>query len=326
MHKISCVERTIIMFHVAIIGAGNIAEKMAETLNQMTEASAYAVASRDLEKAKAFAKKFHMEKAYGSYEEMMQDQEIDLVYVATPHSFHYEHMMLCLKHGKNVLCEKPFTVTCQEAEKALSYAEEQGLFVTEAMWTRYLPQTEVLKSILEEKPVGKVSMVTANLGYPLSDIPRMYKPESAGGAMLDLGCYPLHFVAICLGDQVESVTCHIDKYSTGVDAQNVVTLQYPDNVLAISSSTMMAKSDRKGVLFCENGYIVVENVNNYEDITVYDSDYQEIRKYPQPPQITGFEYQVLASKEAIESGNTQCTQLPHKEILRIVKMMEECLH
>lgn len=312
-------------FNVAILGAGNIAGKMAETIQKMEDVTGYAVASRDAAKAKKFAKQYEIQKAYGSYEEMLEDDKIDLVYIATPHSFHYEHMMLCLKRGKNVICEKPFTVTYQEASEVLKFAEEQRLFVTEAMWTRYMPLAKTLKEVIKEEPVGKISMVTANLGYPLSSVPRMYKPELAGGAMLDLGCYPLHFIAMCLGDGVKSVQCHIDKYETGVDAQNVVTLQYENNVMAVAQSTMLALTDRQGLLVGANGYIVVDNINNFEKIRVFDKDYQEIKTYSQPEQITGFEYQVEASKKAIETGKIECEQLPHHEILRIVKMIEDCL-
>lgn len=198
------------MINVALLGLGNIAQKMAKTLAGMIAqgnegVAMYAVAARDGERALQFARDFGFEKAYGSYEEMLRDPDVDLVYVATPHSHHYEHMMLCLRHGKHVLCEKPFTVNARQAEEVFAAACEKGLYVAEAIWTRYLPSRQMIDKLIAEDAIGKPCQVTANFAYVLSHLERMYKPELAGGALLDLGVYPLNFASMVLGGAVKEI-------------------------------------------------------------------------------------------------------------------------
>ena len=203
---------------VGILGAGNIAKKMAETLNGMEGASAYAVASRSLEKAEEFAKLNHVEKAYGSYEEMLQDEQVELVYVATPHSHHLEHGKLCIKYGKPILMEKAFTANVDQARELLDCARDRGVFITEAIWTRYMPSRKKIDHIIASGQLGEICSLTANLGYALTDKKRMTDPALAGGALLDVGIYPLNFASMVLGNDVEKMTSACVKYKTGVDA------------------------------------------------------------------------------------------------------------
>ena len=203
--------------NVGILGAGNIAGKMACTLNGMKDATAYAVASRDLKRAQSFAKEYQMEKAYGSYEEMLADDKVDLVYVATPHSHHLEHGKLCISYGKPVLCEKAFTANAAQARELLDYAKEKGVFITEAIWTRYMPSRKIITDILESGELGDIHMLSANLGYSISHKERLVKPELAGGALLDVGIYPLNFASMFLGNDIVNITSACVKHETGVD-------------------------------------------------------------------------------------------------------------
>ena len=151
------------MFKVGIIGAGWIADKMAEALAPLDDYCVYAIASRSLEKAEAFAEHWNIPKAYGSYEEMVADKEIDLVYIATPHSHHFPHTMLALEHGKPVLVEKSFTANAEEAEILLKTAKEKGIFITEAIWTRYMPLSHKVKELMESGIIGEPRLLTATL-------------------------------------------------------------------------------------------------------------------------------------------------------------------
>ena len=171
---------------LAILGAGGIACKMAETVNQMQEVELYAVASRTEEKARQFSDTYHASKWYGSYEEMVADDGIDLVYVATPHSHHKEHTMLCLNHNRAVLCEKAFAVNTKEAEDMIRLAKEKNILLAEAMWVRYMPMSFTLKEIIDSGVIGKITGLTANLGYSLMQVERLIRLELAGGALLDL--------------------------------------------------------------------------------------------------------------------------------------------
>ena len=191
---------------MGILGSGGIAHTMANTVKQMADVELYAVGARTLEKAQSFAEEFGMPKAYGSYEELAADPELDLVYVATPHSHHYPHVKLLLEHGKNVLCEKAFTVNADQARELFQMAEEKKLLLTEAIWTRYIPIQKTLNEVIESGAIGKVHSMTANLCYLISGVERLKKPELAGGALLDVGVYPLNFACMIDRTPVDKVT------------------------------------------------------------------------------------------------------------------------
>ena len=308
---------------IGIIGCGWIAEKMAITLQGMEKVESYAIASRDLNKAETFAQKWNFTRAYGSYEEMLDDELVDLVYIATPHSHHYAHTRLSLLKGKPVLCEKAFTANAKEAEELLQLAKEKNLFLTEAIWTRYMPLSQTICELVDNGAIGRPQLLTANLCYPNYHKERMHKPELAGGALLDLGVYTLNFAAMVFGTDIIRTTSACIKTDTGVDAQNSITLEYADGKLAILCSSQMAKSDRQGIISGDKGFIIVDNINNPQKVSVYDSDYQLTAVYNCPPQITGYEYQVYASIEALENGWLESPFMPHQETLRIMRQMDE---
>lgn len=203
--------------NVAILGAGRIAHTMAGTLTQMAEDSLYsswihpyAVAARDITRAQAFADQWHFDKAYGSYEELVADPDVDLVYIATPHSLHAEQAILCMKAGKNVLVEKSFTANAGQAREALAVAEETGMLCTEAIWTRYMPSRKLINEVIESGEIGEVKAASANLCYPVSGKARMTDPACAGGALLDVGVYPLNFLDMAIGADHGRTLDHFD--------------------------------------------------------------------------------------------------------------------
>ncbi len=230
---------------VGIIGAGGIAVTMAKTLNEMEDATAYAVASRDLAKAQAFAEKNQIEKAYGSYEELFADPEVELVYVATPHSHHYQYMKMALEAGKPVLCEKAFTANAAQAEEIFRISEEKGIFAGEAMWTRFLPSRAMIDEVIRSGEIGKVHMITANLGYDIKNVERLRNPELAGGALLDVGIYPLTFIRMITDAKIKSMDTSCVKLETGVDAQNAATFIFEDGCMA-SDAQQHVRRNRAG--------------------------------------------------------------------------------
>lgn len=307
---------------IGIIGCGWIAEKMAITLQGMENVQAYAIASRDILKARNFAKQWNFTHAYGSYEEMLEDEGVDLVYIATPHSHHYDHTRLSLLKGKPVLCEKSFTANAKQAEALIQLAKEKNLFLTEAIWTRYMPLSQTIRELIDSGVIGQPILLTANLGYPNYDWERMHKPELAGGALLDLGVYTLNFAAMAFGTDIVKTTSTCIKSATGIDAQNSITLEYADGKMAVLNSSLLAKSDRQGIISGDKGFMIVENINNPQQVRVYDEDYQLKATYDCPPQITGYEYQVYASIEALNNGWLESPYMPHAETLRIMQQMD----
>ncbi len=309
-------------YNIGIMGAGNIAGVMARTIKKMKHVKLYAVASRQQVKADVFANKYGCKKAYGSYEELVTDKKVDLIYIATPHSEHYENAKLCILNGKPVLCEKAFTANAKQAEELIALAREKQVFLTEAIWTRYMPMVSTIQQVLGSGVIGELKTLTANLGYAVGQLPRMQEPALCGGALLDLGIYPLTFAFMMFGTHYDRVVSSCSYTATGVDEQNSMTFYYPDGKMAILSSTMTAISDRKGIIYGTKGYAIVENINNFESITVYDNHYKKIAEYKCPKQITGYEYEVEACISALAKGELECVQMPHSEIIRMMKVMD----
>lgn len=309
--------------NIGILGAGSIARQMAYTISKMDNAINYAIASRDYKKSQEFAKEFRVIKAYGSYEEMIKDPEVELVYIATPHSLHYEHAKLCLNNGKHVLCEKAFTINEKQAEELFEIAKEKNLFITEAIWTRYMPMRKTLDDILESDVIDELHSLTANLGYRINNVPRLVDPNFAGGSLLDVGVYTLNFASMVFGNNIKDISSTVIKTDTGVDAQNSITLYYENNRMAILHSTMMSRTDRRGIIYGSKGYIEVENINNCEGIKIYSLDGNLIDEYKTPKQITGYEYEVEASIKAIKNGELECIEMPHSETLIIMRLMDK---
>ncbi len=307
---------------IGILGAGRIAGTLAETMNKMPEVDCYGVASRDLEKAKAFAKEHGFAHAFGSYEGMLADEKIELVYIATPHSHHYQHMKMCLDAGKHVLCEKSFTVNAAQAKEIFRIAEDKKLLATEAIWTRYMPSRKMINDLLDEKVIGEVWKLTANLNYPLCDKERIVKPELAGGALLDVGVYPLNFAYMHFGDGVSKIQSAAQLTDAGVDSENGMILLYQDGRMAVLNSGIHAKSDSQGVFYGSHGCMIVENINNPEAIKIYDKDRNLLREIKVPEQISGYEYEITETIACIRDGKPECPSMPHAETIKMMQIMD----
>ncbi len=306
----------------AILGAGNIAGTLAVTMRELEEVECYAVASRDIKKAQAFAKQYGFQKAYGSYEEMLADEAVELVYIATPHSHHYQHMKLCIEAGKHVLCEKAFTTTRAQAEEIFRLAKERDVLVTEAVWTRYMPSRKIINDLLAEGVIGEVKTLTANLSYVISAKERIIRPELAGGALLDVGVYTLNFALMHFGNSIVKKQSVVHLTETGVDGQNVITLSYEDGRLAILNSGIYGMSDRQGIFYGSEGLMVIENINNPQEIKIYDEKRELCRTIPLPERVNGYEYEILETIDCIRKGQRECPSMRHQDTLEVMEMMD----
>ncbi len=310
------------MFKVGIIGAGWIAEKMAEALAPLEDYCVYAIASRSIGKATEFAGRWNIPKAYGSYEDMVKDNDVDLVYIATPHSHHFPHAMLALNAGKPVLVEKAFTANAAEAEELIETARSKGLFITEAIWTRYMPLSHKVKEIMESGIIGKPRVITATLCYMMEFKERILRPDLCGGALLDLGVYALNFARMYFGtDIVRSVSnCHMGP--TGIDLQECISLSYADGKMANLQAGTLCLNDRQGIINGTEGYIRVDNINCPEVVEVY-RNYELVERYVKPEDmVNGYEYQVIEARRCIEAGLPESPMMPHQETLDIMKQMD----
>lgn len=307
---------------IGIIGAGHIADVVTPTLVAMEGMECYAVSSRCLEKAQAFAEKYGFEKAYGSYEEMLCDPDVELVYVATPHSHHYAHMMQCINAGKPILCEKAFALNADQAKKIKMAAAEKGVYVAEAIWTRYMPSRKIINDVLASGIIGKPNTLTANLSYVISHKERIYDPNLAGGALLDIGVYGINFALMHFGTDIERVESSVKMLDTGVDAMETITIFYKDGRMAVLTHSIFCRSDRKGIIHGDKGYMVIENINNPQSLRVYDLKDQEIAFYDFSDQISGYEFQFAESAACIAAGKTEADSMPMEDTVFVMEFMD----
>jgi predicted dehydrogenase len=307
---------------VGIVGAGLMADRMAATLVQMDTVDVRAVAARDEERARQFAAKHGIAKAYGSYAQLAEDPDVQLVYIATPNSHHREHCILCLEHGKHVLCEKPFTMDAAEAREVFAAAKEKHLVVAEAMWTRYMPFMKTLRKIVDDGTIGKVLFIDAGVGHDVQHMERLSAPALGGGALLDLGVYALNFAAAFIDESPSSIAASRTKYSTGVDAQNTVVLSYPSGAMATLSTSMIVRTPGQGAVYGDKGSIIVDNIIKPRTARRYSATLELIETLTAPDWISGLEYEVLAVADAIRGGLDECPAYPHKWTLDILGQME----
>ena len=308
--------------NVGVIGAGRIAHIVIPTVQQLPGITCLAIASREKERAEEFAKEHGIPKAYGSYEELLQDPEIDLVYIATPHSHHCEQMLQCIEHGKAVLSEKAFTANAEQAKKVREYAAKKGVFVAEAIWTRYMPSRKVIQEMLDSGIIGEVRFLTANLFYDIDDKERLVRRDLCGGALLDVGVYGLNFALMHFGQDLEKVESSVMMTEGGVDGQENITLFFKNGRMAAVQAGMFGRSDRRGTFYGEKGYIVVDNINNPTCATAWDRYGHQLGHWEAPARISGFEYEFLACRDAIARGLCEPADMPHAESIRVMRLMD----
>lgn len=307
---------------IGVLGTGLIVECTVPTLARLEKIERYAIASRNPERAREAADKFGFTIGYGSYEELVADPEVELVYIATPHSRHYDDMKLCIEHGKSVLCEKAFTMNSGQAKEIAELAAQKGVFVAEAIWTRYMPSRKLIQNMLDSGIIGKVSTLTANLSYIISQNYRITAPELAGGALLDVGVYGLNFAIMHFGTEIERIETSVQFTDTGVDGMESITLFYKDGRMAVLTHGIYARSDRKGIFYGDKGYMVVENINNPQSVSVYDLEDRLIQQVGVPEQISGYEYEFLECIERIEKKEIESYSMPLKDSIFVMEVAD----
>lgn len=308
---------------VGIIGAGWIAEKAAITLKNLEGASCYAIASRSLEKAQAFAEKWQVSCAYGSYSELIADENVDLVYVATPHSHHYDVTKEALENGKPCLVEKAFMANHRQAADIVRISRERKVFLAEAIWTRYQPTVQIVRQLISNGQIGTPRLITATLGYSMGNKPRIMRPDLCGGALLDLGVYAINFVRMFCDSPIEKMESQCVKSDTGMDLTNAISFTFANGMLANVQSSACCVGDNIGVIAGTEGNIIIDNINNPQRIRINKRDRVFVKDINVPKQITGYEYQFIACKQALEEGLIEPPQMPLEETLYIMKMMDE---
>lgn len=252
-----------------ILGPGNIARDFAQALNRVN-GEVYAVASRNKERAEKFARENNVKKAYGSYDEIIKDKDIDVVYIATPHSNHYEYIIKSLNNNKHVLCEKAITVNERELEEALKIAREKNLVLEEAMTLFHMPLYEKVIKKINKEDLGKVNMVQVSFGSfkEYDENNRFFNLDLAGGALLDIGTYALSFARYFLSSMPEEILSTVKKAKTGVDEESGIILKTKEDEIATISLAFRSKMPKRGIVSCYNGFITIDNFPRANKATI----------------------------------------------------------
>ena len=252
-----------------ILGPGSIARDFAQALNRVN-GEVYAVASRNKERAEKFARENNVKKAYGSYDEIIKDKDIDVVYIATPHSNHYEYIIKSLNNNKHVLCEKAITVNEKELEEALKIAREKNLVLEEAMTLFHMPLYEKVIKKINNEDLGKVNMVQVSFGSfkEYDENNRFFNLDLAGGALLDIGTYALSFARYFLSSMPEEILSTVKKAKTGVDEESGIILKTKEDEIATISLAFRSKMPKRGIVSCDNGFITIDNFPRANKATI----------------------------------------------------------
>ncbi|MAU10510.1 MAG: dehydrogenase [Anaerolineaceae bacterium] len=310
-----------------ILSTGNIANQFAKGLQVLDDAELVAVGSRSQSSADEFAKKYDIPHSHGSYEALANDPDVDVIYIGSPHSHHHEHMMLCLNGGKHILCEKAFTLTAAEAEECINLAQEKGLFLMEAMWTRFLPGIVKLREWLADGKLGKVEYFRSEFSFHGTFNPehRLWNPELGGGALLDLGVYNVAMASMVLGVP-DSVDSHILKAPTGVDRQTTMFFKYDDGAAATLMCSFTANTPMQALIIGDKGWARIEH-RFYEGKQITRQIHgQDAEVFEVPYESTGYQHEAAEVMACIRAGKLESDIMPLDETLALMKLMDGVRH
>jgi len=311
------------MTNWGIIGTGNIASQFARGLKFTPDAQLIAVGSRSQESADKFGDTFNIPKRYPTYEALVADPEVEVVYISTPHPFHFENTMLCLEAGKHVLCEKPFAMNITEARAMVGAARHGKLFLMEAMWTRFIPAMVKVKELIAAGTIGEVRMLTADFGYRAGFNPksRLLDPELGGGALLDVGVYPISLASMLFGTpQSISAKAHIGE--TGVDEQIALIFQYGDGQLAQLSAAVRTQTPQEAWIIGTEGSIHITPEWWHPVGFTLIKRGQAPEHFDIPFVGNGYQFEAIEVGWALRAGELESPIMSLDESLEIMQMMD----
>lgn len=305
-----------------ILGCGHIAHKFAEDLLATQGATLYAVGSRSLEKAERFKQQHQAHKAYATYEELVKDSEVDIIYIATPHTYHKEVTLLCLQHHKAVLCEKPFAMNLQEVEVMIAFAKAQKTFLMEALWTYFLPHYNFVLQTIQSGELGAIKSIKADFGI---DVPtdyshRLYNKELGGGSLLDVGIYPL-FAALSIAGMPDSIQAKATFDSNGIDLNCDIELTYPNQVNASLFSAINKQTDTTCFIKLEKGAILINSrFHDTANVTITKNGITETIDFPVT--VHGYHYEIAHCQEMLAKGNIESTIMTFDTSIQLITLLD----
>ncbi len=311
------------MFRFGIMGAGGIAAKFCDAVRRLEDGQVAAVASKSAERAKRFAGENGIKRYYGDYAEMLEREKPDAVYVATTNNFHFDNVMLCLRHGVPVLCEKSMFMTMAEAEAAFGCAREKGIFLMEAMWSRFLPCVRKAREWVADGRIGTVQIASYIGGINAPADHRIFKPELGGGAMYDLTVYPIEILTYLVNQPLIDVQAEILKGDSGVDEANNLLLRF-ETCRATVQTTTHARIPSPCGLYGTKGYIRLEQTHRASAVHLYDGQFQLLERFESQVE-NGFEYEAAEVIRCVRQGLTESPVMPHRDTLECIRIFEKVL-
>lgn len=307
-----------------IIGAGNISSTFATALNNMEHTELAAVASRDMTRAKEFAAKFNAKKVYDNYEDLAKDEEIDVIYIGTPHSEHVKNAEICIRHKKAVLCEKAFTTNAKETRYLMDLAKENNVFLMEAMWSKFLPTTLKVKEWIKEGRIGNILNIQASFGFRRDMAPthRLLNPSLSGGALLDVGIYPITYAIHMMGKLPVHVSSNAKIGETGVDVQNSIIFQFDKGELVTLNSAICAEVGKYAVIIGDKGKIDIPLFWSAKEAFLYNADGTLAESFKEETEIRGYEYEAYEVNNCLREGKLESDINPLKDTLDIMEIMD----
>ncbi len=309
-----------------ILGAGRIAAKFCEALCFVKGSEVYAVASRDIENAKAYAAKYNATKFYDNYDDLIKDENVDIIYIATPHVFHYEQTINCLRNNKAVLCEKPMSLTHKQTSEMIAMAEEKKLFLMEGMWTACMPFIEKIQSLIKEDVIGKLQYVSADFCFeaPKDMNGRLYNKSLGGGSVTDVGIYPI-FLATLIFDKPSLIKSISKITATVVDEYANIVMQYPGGETAHLLSGISFNTSIEAEIIGTKGTIKIKNPwFKATDFSVQSAD-GTTENFSIPHLCNGFEHEIKEVMYCLDHGLLESNKMPHHLTLSISKILDEVL-
>ncbi len=305
-----------------IIGLGKIAHRFAEDMLFSENSILYGVASRSLDKAREFGNRYNSVKYFGSYEELIEDDEIDIVYIATPHAFHFENTMMCLKKGKNVLCEKPMGMNSIEVKEMIDEAGKRNLFLMEAMWTRFIPATGKMLELLHEKAIGDIIYVRADFGFKGDNNleSRVYSKALGGGSLLDIGIYPVYLSILTLGvpDDIKTM---VRWTQTRVDSFCAMLFDYKNKAKAILESTIEAETPTEAYIYGTKGTIKLHTrFHHTEKLSVITEEGEEV--YENKLIGNGYIYEIEEVEKCLIKNKKESEKHSLADSLKLIKIID----
>lgn len=307
-----------------IMGLGKIAHKFAQDLKQVDNAVITAVGSRSINKATDFASSYDAKNAYSSYEELAQDPDVDIIYIATPHSLHYKNTLLCLNHGKSVLCEKPFALNEQQAEEMAALARSKNLFLMEGVWTRFIPATQKLLELLEQESIGDLHYLKADFGFIVNAPPesRLVDKNLGGGALLDIGIYPLYLSMLVLGNPID-IKANAILAPNGIDQFCSVIASFPNNTQAVMESSFISNTPTEAFIYGSKGYIKMHRKFHQTEkleLHLYESETTQV--FELPIKGNGYVHEIEHVHERLQANATESDLLPLEMSLQLTRHLD----